>query len=658
LVRRPAASGRARLGALALYLLATVAALYTHYYALSLVLAHNLIVAGWLVAQAVEARPRRLAWGAVAAWATLQLLVLASYAPWLLYARGALAAWPAVSAPIALPRLAADVARVFALGPTTPAQRTTWLGGLLLALLVVPGGLEAGRGRGRAGAPAAGDRGRGLWPWELGCYLAVPVLLMYLLSLSRPMYKIKFLLLATPPFYVLQALGLVALGRLAWRVARGRRWAVGVAMALLAGLTLAPVGVALRDLYLERRYQRDDYRGIVRYMEATAGPEDALLINAPAQIETVNYYYRGAWPEYPLPRQRPLDVAETEAELAEIVARHRRIYALYWATAESDPDGIIEGWLDRRCFTAQEGWFGNLRLVVYAVPRTAAHEIAVAHEVTFGDALRLRGHTLLTPSPESGDIVQLTLFWEALAPVATRYKVFVHLVDARGNIVGQRDGEPVGGSRPTTTWAPGELLRDNYGLLVPAASPPGAHTLRVGLYGLEDGQRLSASDGAGASDALDLAAVTIQRAPAPPPLEALDRAAVDDYALGPVRLVGHSLHRLGYEHLPEPNLRPGDVARMVLFWRAEAAPSAQPQDGGDSFVIALEDGRRRVQGQWTLRFTDGAYPRAAWSEGELVRDIHRLQIPPELAPGTYTLMLRPVEGGRGHRLATLTLRQP
>jgi len=106
--------------------------------------------------------------------------------------------------------------------------------------------------------------------------------------------------------------------------------------------------------------------------------------------------------------------------------------------------------------------------------------------------------------------LQLTLFWEATQPVSTRYKVFCHLLDAAGNIVGQRDSEPGGGLRLTSDWPPQQLIPDNYGLLIPPGTPAGRYALRVGMYGLDDGMRLPVSvDGREVGDSIDLDEIII-----------------------------------------------------------------------------------------------------------------------------------------------------
>ncbi len=493
----------------ALYGLTTLMALYTQYYAFALLLAQNAGLAAWLLWRRWKQHaPWSQIGQLVLGWGALQVAILLCYLPWLAMAWPSLRNWPAVGERLSPGGLALDVVRHFALGPTTENRARVRLTGLALGLLALPGVWPLmAKNRGEREA-----RGAAL----LLLYLLVPILAMIALSLQRPMYKPKLLLLATPPFYILQAQGIVTLGRWAARLARARWVQVGLG-ALLALAVCAAQALPLDHLYHDPRYARDDYRGIVAYIQATAGPRDAILINAPAQIETVNYYYnaqrvRGALlAEYPLPEQRPINTAHAEAVLERIVARHARIYAILWATQESDPDRFIESWLDRRCYKAMDSWFGNVRLAVYTAPIAPTGEIAHPADYILGQNIRFLGHTLLTPQPRPGDILQLTLFWQATAPIAERYKVFVHLVDAQGRIMAQRDSEPAGDSRITSAWPVGEVIADNYGLFIPPGSPAGEYSLRIGMYGLFDGRRLPVSrEGQRTGDFIELGRVDIR----------------------------------------------------------------------------------------------------------------------------------------------------
>jgi len=617
------------------YILAGLLTIYSQYFGFTLLLAQNIGFLGWLV------WPRRMArrdvWKVILYWAGVQTTLLLCYVPWLLASWDSLRSWPAIAAPLSFSRLALDIIRVFSLGQTAGGGRAATAASMALFLLVVAGMLCPTKGS--RSADAADERGARASFWNIALsalYLLVPIAVMYGLTLRRPMYKPKFLLLATPAYYILLARGLIACGHWAERVSRSRWARMGLTLLLTAAVCAASA-YSLYHLYYDARYYRDDYRGIVAYINATAGSEDAILINAPSQIETVDYYYHGLLAQYPLPLERPMDTARTEAALQGIVERHPRVYAILWATGDSDPGRFIEGWLDQRCFKALDSWFGNVRLAVYAVPQSPAQEIEHPLDYMLGETVRLKGYTLLTPQPRSGDIVQLALFWEAVRPVKERYKVFTHVVDSRGNIVGQRDSEPAGGSRLTSDWSPGEVIVDNYGLPLPPGTPSGEHILRIGMYALDDGRRLPVSKaGQSAGDAIDLMRLTIRPVQAPPPIAALNVQHQDNARWGELELVGHSLNRLGFEHQPELPLRPGDVGKLTLFWRKASGPPAQ-----ERFIVALSDRAGRGVWEQRLQIAGGTFPLSTWREGEVVRDIQQLPLPPGLTPGTYRLTLRP-----------------
>jgi hypothetical protein len=65
--------------------------------------------------------------------------------------------------------------------------------------------------------------------------------------------------------------------------------------------------------------------------------------------------------------------------------------------------------------------------------------------------------------------------------------VFVHVVDANGEIIAQQDSMPQRDSYPTSLWADSEYVLDSYAFV---NLPTGDLRLRVGLYLPADGSRL------------------------------------------------------------------------------------------------------------------------------------------------------------------------
>jgi hypothetical protein len=112
---------------------------------------------------------------------------------------------------------------------------------------------------------------------------------------------------------------------------------------------------------------------------------------------------------------------------------------------------------------------------------------------TLGDGISLVGYDV-QPLVKPGQDLEVTLTWQALQEMNRNYKVFVHLYDKQGGILGQRDRIPGLGARPTRTWKLGEVLVDRYSVPIPDDAPAGTYPLAVGLYDPETGQRLVASD--------------------------------------------------------------------------------------------------------------------------------------------------------------------
>ena len=124
-----------------------------------------------------------------------------------------------------------------------------------------------------------------------------------------------------------------------------------------------------------------------------------------------------------------------------------------------------------------------------------------------------RGYDLEPAEGHPGDALHLTLYWQAQEVMDDDYHVFVHLVALDGRILAQRDGVPVHWTRPTTGWAPGEVLVDPYELLIPADAPPGEYTLLAGMYDPTTNQRLPVRDASGqvVGDHILLGTVQISR---------------------------------------------------------------------------------------------------------------------------------------------------
>ena len=133
-------------------------------------------------------------------------------------------------------------------------------------------------------------------------------------------------------------------------------------------------------------------------------------------------------------------------------------------------------------------------------PVVEALDIQHPLQATLGDRIRLLGYNIESGFQPGADL-HLTLFWQCLKKMDQDYTVFTHLIDETQNIWGQKDNPPVDGFYPTTKWQVGEIVRDQYNLMISPETPPGRYWLEVGMYLAETGERLTLSDeGSGKTD--------------------------------------------------------------------------------------------------------------------------------------------------------------
>jgi len=111
-------------------------------------------------------------------------------------------------------------------------------------------------------------------------------------------------------------------------------------------------------------------------------------------------------------------------------------------------------------------------------------------EAFLGDRVKLLGYALSKRVLEQGETLSVTLYWQALREMRISYTVFTHLIDETGQIWGQKDSIPGNYTLPTTSWLEGEIIVDEYTLVVHPDTPPGDYFLEIGMYDARTGERL------------------------------------------------------------------------------------------------------------------------------------------------------------------------
>lgn len=614
------------------------AGLYTHYAFPLIIALLSFLYVGWVIATWRRGQVGRR----LVRWGLLLALAMGFYAPWAPVAFRQLTTWPGMDAAANLGAEIALLVSTLGLGPVAPEWVGRWWVWMLAALALLgalPWPVSNRQGQ-------AGGRGMDWLRWVTpAAWATAPIAMIVVLGLFRDAY-LKFLLVGSPAFALLLARGVAwpvqwALARRqagpagapaaertrpGWPIAAGVIWVI-IALAAAA----IPTGAATYRYFTDPALARDNYRGIVQFILATAHPQDAVLLTAPGQSEVFGYYYEEDLPVYALPRQRPLDPQATLAELEQLL-QYDKVYAVFWAAEEADPGGLIRGWMNSRGYRTLDRWQGNVRFSVYVMPEhRLPDEIVDDLQVHLGESIMLEGYRGWQLTPSAGEVTQIQLVWRTEQPLTRRYKVFLQLLDPRDQVIAQRDAEPAGESRPTPSWQPSESVLDNHGLLIPPGTPPGSYRRIVGLYDAETLERLKLADG---TDFVSLPPITVARSKTAPSQAALDMQYTQRFDFGAISLLGHDRYKRGFGHAPDTPLRPGDLLHVSFYWLANTDPRAEWW-----FDLSLNDASGKSVAALQAPLVGPTYHTTLWQEGEIVRGEHDLTLPVDLPPDTYRLSL-------------------
>jgi hypothetical protein len=126
-------------------------------------------------------------------------------------------------------------------------------------------------------------------------------------------------------------------------------------------------------------------------------------------------------------------------------------------------------------------------------------EVPMRHRVgiRFGQFAELMGYDITSTEVTTDERVKLTLYWRAISeePVPTSYTVFTHILDEAGRLIGQHDGLPAGGTRPTTSWVKEEVIVDTHEMEFSDLNYVGRGIIEVGLYDLRTMERVKTEEG-------------------------------------------------------------------------------------------------------------------------------------------------------------------
>lgn len=499
------------------YVVVTLLALHTHYFAVFVIVAQNLFVVGralWL--------PRLRLTGIN--WLVLQLTVAFFYGPWVLRVQTILRDYEGNGDSPGLGAMIWRALSVLAVGESTAPQQRFWWAWLAGFLLV--GGAVV--------LWCRGDEGRRTLAL-LGLYLGVPLLATWWSALQRPIFNERYLVAALPGFCLL--VGALVTGRKRFAADVGtlpprfqpradtqnplkrveelahrrlkHRWNDAVLnplqrvwpirqwfQPLLSACLVLLLGGQLFSLpryYGDPAYSKTrGWRDLATTLTAWSAdlPPEQVRIAQNFPDPTLWYYYRGPVDHLVLPPRAHDGVGAQETVTALAAAGVRRVLLPRQPAPNWDAQEIAGQALAAEYTLALETTVGVWPLQLYSRIPSPLPPLTV----TFQNGLQLVGAAIQGESVMPGSALVVALAWQpAAAQLTGSEKVFVQLLDGQGQLVAQQD-------RPLalSTTAAAAPVTSVYGILLPERLPAGPYQLITGLYdpALAGAPRLLTAQGA------------------------------------------------------------------------------------------------------------------------------------------------------------------
>jgi hypothetical protein len=200
--------------------------------------------------------------------------------------------------------------------------------------------------------------------YVLGIFLTFPILFAVLGAvLTEQSFNARYAIVAFPAYVALIAIGLASIRKVPWLLAAG------------AGVGLISL-VSLINYYDNPRYQREDTRAAVRFLNAVAQPGELVVSSAAYMAIPIQYYDRRnalTWVTYPRVgatlRERvgvrlvvPGRVAQ---DLDALVGARPRVWVFLSRTFHSDPTGEIQRYFDTHFVREEVHTWAGVHVLLY-----------------------------------------------------------------------------------------------------------------------------------------------------------------------------------------------------------------------------------------------------------------------------------------------------
>lgn len=256
--------------------------------------------------------------------------------------------------------------------------------------------------------------------------------------------------------------------------------------------------------------------------------------------------------------------------------------------------------------------------------------------IIFGDSLTLVDAQLSRTGINPGEQLDLLLLLRAVAPITRNYSIAVRLVDAQNGLWWEEQVWPAGA--PTTTWPVARRIwYDNHTLRIPADAPPGLYRIEIYFTDPDTQAKLPARAVASGVSLGEIAPVAYIQVGTEQPVPAYALPSAPTFG-GQITLLGSNLaaHAEASATAPLP---------IELVWRTLERPEKQYTG-----FVQLLDSAGRLVAQQDHPLNNNFIPSTLWEPGLILHDTYQIELPADLAPGTYELIVGIYDPITGERL--------
>jgi uncharacterized membrane protein len=602
-----------------LYALATGGALYSNYTAFLLIVFQALFVR--LVRASYPGSQRR--------WLTWIGAVALAYAPWFGYAVAQLERindyWPGTL--LVGTALRTTLTQLVAGGGAeVPAETGTETPAIAALMLLALGLLGIGALVLVAGASR---RRRSQHSLFLLLYLVVPTGILFAIAYSKPKFDPRYLLVATPAFYLTLAWGITAM----LRAARSHLPLAARVVLPVAGILALGGIVAVSTVYGEPTRTKADYRGLVSYIESHAQPGDAVVVLMNAPHPYIYYETRGI-PWYPM--ERVDDFGGAIVRLNKMAEDHRRLWFLLWQKEWEDPaDYVLHTMQTQATEVPVDASFTGLGLRLFEVSPTHpfSYYPVIEHPIdaTFGGTLEFWGWNSPSTEVQTGQPVDLDIHWISHKKLQSDLKTVLTLVDSDRHVWARTDEVMVNPLYPPTKWKVGDIIHDDHKVQVPPGAPPGEYSMELSLYDPSTLKEVPIANGNGTAlgTVLPLGKVTVK--PSAKPVTTDSGPSVASWQLGSKGI------ELANAKLSQAAAVPGERIEITALWR-----TSQPPGSDYSVRLSVLDAAGHPLGEQTVPMAP-TYPSSKWRADEEVMAKYWFVLPADLDKARYWVAIAPAD---------------